>query len=126
DIAQTYYWLFVILRQIPFILVAFLLLRLVTSLSLKDVVHLSLYPLGAGVFTGTVLAFVASATARLLVTVGYIPEIEVDLTQGVGQEQLFAVYKHALYDCLKTQSTAYSFLAAGTQNAYDYLKPPID
>lgn len=68
----------------------------------------------------------ASAAVRLLVAAGYIPEINYDLTQWGGDEQLLVVYKHALYDCLKGESLPYTILATGTQEAYTYLRPPID
>ena len=55
DLTEPYYWLFILLTSIPFILFCFLLVRLVTHLSFKDVLHISLYPMGAGVFTGAFL-----------------------------------------------------------------------
>ena len=35
--------IFIVLTSIPFVLICFLLVRLVAALSLKDVLHLSLY-----------------------------------------------------------------------------------
>jgi hypothetical protein len=49
NLTEPYYWLFILLTSIPFVLLSFLLVRPVSSLSLKDVVHLSFYPIGAGV-----------------------------------------------------------------------------
>ena len=41
SLTEPYYWLVIILTSIPFVLLCFLLVRLVASLSLKDVLHLS-------------------------------------------------------------------------------------
>ena len=81
SLTEPYYWLFILLTSIPFVLFSFLLVRLVAPLSFKDVLHLSFYPIGAGVFTGAAFALVASAVVGLLVAVGYIPEIKYDFTQ---------------------------------------------
>ena len=74
NLTEPYYWLFILLTSIPFVLVCFLLVRFVAPLSLKDVLHLSFYPIGAGVFTGAAFALLASAVVGLLVAVGYIPK----------------------------------------------------
>jgi hypothetical protein len=55
NMAEPYYWLFILLTSIPFVLFSFLLVRFVSPLSFKDVLHLSFYPIGAGVFTGAAL-----------------------------------------------------------------------
>ena len=60
NLAEPYYWLFILLTSIPFVLVCFLRVRLVAPLSFKDVLHLSFYPIGAGVFVGAAFALVAS------------------------------------------------------------------
>jgi hypothetical protein len=78
SLTEPYYWLFILLTSIPFVLFSFLLVRLVATLSFKDVLHLSLYPIGAGVFTGAALALMASAVVAALVAVGYLPEIIYD------------------------------------------------
>jgi hypothetical protein len=84
NLTEPYYWLFILLTTIPFVLFCFLLVRLVAPLSLKDVLHLSFYPIGAGVFAGAVFALVASA----VIAVGYIPTIKYDFTQSGEMEQL--------------------------------------
>ena len=76
-LTEPYYWLFILLTSIPFVLICFLLVRLVAPLPFKDVLHLSFYPIGAGVFAGAVFALVASAIVALLVAVGFIPDIRV-------------------------------------------------
>ena len=125
-LTEPYYWLFILLTSIPFFLLSFLVVRLVAPLSFKDVLHLSLYPIGAGVFTGAAAALVASMVVGLLVAVGYIPEIKYDFTQFGGMDQLIAVNNRALHDCLKAESLLYTILATGMQEAYTGLKPPID
>jgi hypothetical protein len=102
-----------------------LVVRLVAPLSFKDVLHLSLYPISAGVFTGAAAALVASMVVGLLVAVGYIPGIKYDFTQFGGMDQLIAVNNRALHDCLKAESLLYTILATGMQEAYTGLKPPI-
>ena len=82
NLAEPYYWLFILLTSIPFVLICFLLVRFVAPLSLKDVLHLSFYPIGAGVFVGAAFALVASAVVRSLVGVGYIPDISHDFSRG--------------------------------------------
>lgn len=126
NLTEPYYWLFILLTSTTFVLFCFLLIRLVAPLSFKDVLHLSLYPIGAGVFTGAALALVASAVVGLLVEVGYIPEIKYDPTQWGEVEQLTAVNQRALNDCLKQESLGFTILAAGLQEAFTRLKPPID
>jgi hypothetical protein len=95
-------------------------------LKLRDVLHLSLYPVGAGVFTGAALTLVASGVVALLVAIGFIPDIKFDFTQWGGQEQLAAIKQRALDDCLKQESFVFTILAAGLQEAYTQLRPPID
>ncbi|MGH9547879.1 MAG: hypothetical protein ACRD3W_00840 [Terriglobales bacterium] len=126
NLTELYYYLFIVLSSMPFVLVCFLLVRFVVPLSLKDVLHLSFYPIGAGVFAGAVFTLVAAVVVRLLVDVGYIPEVKLDLAQWGGQEQIEAVLKHALYDCLKQASLLFSIVAAGFEEPYGQLKPPID
>jgi hypothetical protein len=126
NLTEPYYWLFVLLTSIPFVLFSFLLVRLVAPLSFKDVLHLSFYPIGAGVFTGAAFALVAAAVVSLLLDVGYIPEIKYDFTQWGKMEQMLAVSRRAVYDCLKGESLVYTVLVTGLQEAYTNLKPPID
>jgi hypothetical protein len=45
NLAEPYYWLFILLTSIPFVLVCFLLVRLVAPLSFEDVLHLSFHPM---------------------------------------------------------------------------------
>lgn len=52
------------------------------SLSLKELLHLSFYPLGAGVFAGAAFALAASAVVQLLVAVGYISDRRQRLPRG--------------------------------------------
>ena len=59
-LTEPYYWLFIVLTSIPFLLFCFLLLRPVAPLSLKNVLHLALFPIGAGVFAGAAFTLVAS------------------------------------------------------------------
>jgi hypothetical protein len=104
SLTETYYWLFILLTSIPFVLICFLLVRLVTPLSLKEVLHLSFHPVGAGIFTGAAFALVAAAVVALFVAIGTIPDIKYDFTQWGGAEQGIAVFKRALDDCLKKES----------------------
>jgi hypothetical protein len=126
NLTEPFYWLFILLTSMPFVLFCFLLLRLVAPLSFKDVLHLSFYPIGAGVFVGAALALVASAVVGLLVTVGYIPEIKYDFTQWGEEEQVMAVNQQVLYECQKYQSLIYTVFVTGLQQAYTNLKKPID
>jgi hypothetical protein len=104
----------------------FLLLRLVTRLSFKDVLHLSFHPIGAGIFSGAAFALVASAVVALLIAVGLITGIKYDTTQWGAWEQVFAVYRRTLYDCLKEESLLYAIVATGLQEPYSDLRPPIE
>ena len=126
NLNEPYYWLFVLLTSIPFVLFSFLLVRFVAPLSFKDVLHLSLYPIGAGVFTGAALTLVASVIVATLVAVGFIPAISYDPTQWTGPGQMLQVIRLDFYDCLKGESLLYRVVAAGLQEAYSELKPPID
>ncbi|MGC2409370.1 MAG: hypothetical protein WA441_05100 [Methyloceanibacter sp.] len=126
NLTEPYYWLFILLTSIPFVLFSFLLVRFVEPLSFKDVLHLSFYPIGAGVFTGAAFALVASAVIALLVAVGSIPEIKFDFSQWGGEQQLIAVNKRVLYDCLKGESLLFTIVATGLEEAYTNLRPPID
>ncbi len=126
NLTEPYYWLFVLLTSIPFVLFSFLLVRLVAPLSLKDVLHLSFYPIGAGIFAGAAFTLVASAVVASLVAIGYLPEISFDPTQWGGPEQMIPVLKLELYDCLKKESLLFTVLASGLQESYSELKPPID
>ena len=123
---EPYYWLFILLTSIPFILFSFLFIRLVAPLSFKDVLHLSLYPIGAGVFTGAAFALVASTVIAVLVAAGLIPEVKFDTTQWGAEEQVAAVKQRVLNDCLKEESLVFTILAVGLQEAYTQLRPPID
>ena len=126
NLTEPYYWLFILLTSIPFVLLSFLLVRLVAPLSFKDVLHLSFYPIGTGVFVGAAFALVASAVVRSLVDVGYIPDIRFDFSQWGEGQQILAVMKRVLYDCLKNESLAFTVVASGLEEAYTNLRPPID
>ena len=126
NVAEPYYWLVFILTAIPFVLFCFLLVRLVSSLSFKDVLHLSLYPVGAGIFAGAALTLVASAALALLVAVGYIADIKIDYTQWAHGELGDEIFQGIFFDCLRQQSLIFTVVAAGLGEAYDDLKPPID
>ena len=127
NLTEPYYWLFILVTSIPFVLFSFLLVRLVAPLSFKDVLHLSFYPIGAGVFTGAALALVASAVVAALVALGYLPEIRLDRSLWSGsEEQMIHALKLDLHDCLKAKNFVYTVLAAGLQEAYGELKTPVD
>jgi hypothetical protein len=126
NLTEPYYWLFILLTSIPFVLICFLLMRFVTALSFRDVVHLSFYPLGAGVFAGAAFALAASAIVALLMATGFIPDIKFDFSQWGDEQQYAAVFKRVMYDCLKGESLLYTVVASGFQEAYTNLKPPID
>jgi hypothetical protein len=126
NLAEPYYWLCILLTSIPFVLICFLLVRLVVPLPFKDVLHLSFYPIGAGIFAGAVFALVASAVVALLVATGSIPDIKFDFSQWGEQQQGEAVFKRVIYDCLKGESLLLSVVASGFGEAYTNLKPPID
>ena len=123
SLTEPYYWLVIVLTSIPFVLLCFLLVGLVASLSLKDVLHLSFYPLGAGVFAGAAFALAASAVVQLLVAVGYISDIKIDSTQWAEGEELFSA---VLLQCVKEHSLIFTVLSAGFGEAYERLRPPID
>ena len=126
NLTEPFFWLFIVLTSIPFVLISFVLVSRVAPLSLKDVLHLSFYPIGAGVFAGAVFALVASTVVGLLVSSGYITDIKYDFTQWGEERQLFAVNMQALRDCQKEQGLAYTILAAGLGEAYTGLKDPLD
>src|SRR5262249_40418494 len=88
NLTEPYFWIFIVLTTIPFVLICFLLVRLVAPLSFKDVLHLSFYPVGAGVFAGAAFALTASAVVALLVAVGFIPDIRFDFSQYALAEGL--------------------------------------
>jgi hypothetical protein len=100
---------------------------------LKDVLHLSLYPIGAGVFAGAVFALAVSAVVSLLVAVGYIPDIkydptrwwEFDPTQWWKAKDMTAGIEWTLHECRREESLIYTILATGAQEAYQKLRPPI-
>ena len=117
-------WLFILLTSIPFVLICFLLVRLVAPLPFKDVLHLSFYPIGAGVFAGAVFALVASAIVALLVAVGFIPDIKFDFSQ-VGEGLSRNAYDRLVTDCLKERSLLYIILASGLGDGYTNLKAPF-
>ena len=124
NLAEPYYWIFIVLTAISFVLICFLLVRLVAPL--KDVLHLSFHPIGAGVFAGAFFALLASAVVALLIVVGFIPEIKYDLTQWGNDQQVTQVLKLAVYDCLKQESLLFQIVASGMGEAYTKLKAPID
>jgi hypothetical protein len=113
NLTEPYYWLFILLTSIPFVLIAFLLVRLVDPLPFKDVLHLSLYPIGAGGFTGAAVTLVASGVVAALVAVGYVSGIKYDPTQWGGPEAAVPVLKLAFYDCLKGENPLFTVFAGG-------------
>jgi hypothetical protein len=108
------------------VLFTFLFLNFVASLSFKDVLHLSFYPIGAGVFAGAAFALVTSVVVALLVAVGFIPDIKYDFTQWGEKEQVLRGFVVALRECGKAESLVYTVVATGLQEAYSSLRPPID
>ena len=122
---RTFYWAFFLLTSIAFVLFSFLLIRLVEPLPFKDVLHLTFHPIDAGLFAGAAFTLVVSAVVGFLVAVGYISEIRYDFSQFGDLQQLGAVKQRVLIDCLKQQSFIVPILAAGFQEAYISLKPPI-
>jgi hypothetical protein len=99
NLTEPYYWLFILLTSIPFVLICFLLVRLVAPLSFKDVLHLSCCPVGAGVFTGAIFALIASTVVALLVAVGYISDIKYDFSEWVtGEGQMVPSMKRTLHE----------------------------
>jgi hypothetical protein len=124
NLAEPYYWLFILLTSIPFVLICFLLVRLVVPLPFKDVLHLSFYPLGAGIFAGAVFALVASAVVALLVAVGFIPDIKSDFSQWREALSLNAYYRVA-FDCQKERSLLFTIFAAGIGDGFINLKAPF-
>lgn len=125
NLAEPLYWLFILLTSIPFVLFSFLLVRLVARLSFKDVLHISLYPIGAGIFTGAFFALVASAVVAWLVAVGFISEIKYDFSQWQAAQDA-ELYKRVVRDCLKSESLTYTIVATRLQAAFEDLKEPID
>lgn len=131
NLAEPFYWLVIVLTSIPFVLICFLLVRFVSALSFKDVLHLCLYPIGAGVFTGAGVGLVAAAVVGSLDAIGYITNIKFDFSYWgqsapQGWEQGKALFKAVHRDCLKEESLTFRILAAGLGDEYDRLKPPID
>jgi hypothetical protein len=91
------------------------LVRFIAPLSLRDVLHLSFYPLGTGVFTGAAVALIASAVIATLVAVSYIPDIKFDFSEWALNEGLSGnAYRRLIYDCLKEKSVLYSHCRRGT------------
>jgi hypothetical protein len=99
---------------------------LLHRLSFKDVLHLSFYPIGAGVFVGAGFALVASAVVRSLVDVGYIPDINHDFSQwGLGEGLSRDAFDHLVSDCLKESSLLCTIVAAGLGDGYTNVKYPF-
>ena len=121
NLTEPYFWLFILLTSMPFVIVCFLLVRLVAPLSFKDVLDLLFHPIGAGVFTGAAFALVSSAVVALLCWFWrYTPnQIRVLMQwQLNNEEQGIAVVGRVLDDCLKEDSILFTVLAAGFQEAY--------
>jgi len=122
DLAEPYYWLFILLTSVTFVLLSFLMVRLVSSSSLKDVLHLSFHPIGAGVFRGAAFALVAATVVALLAWAGSIPDVKYDPAEFNKH-----AFQTAMYDCLHEEGGLfYRILATGLQEPYTRLKPPID
>jgi hypothetical protein len=126
NLTEPFFWVAVLLIGVPFVFCCFVFVRFVAPLTFKDVLHLSLYPIGAGVFTGAAFTLVASAVVALLVAAGLIPEIKFDFGQWGGEAQLVAVKQQVLNECLKQESFVFTVLAAALQEPYTKLRPPID
>ena len=123
---EPYYWLVAVLFSIPFVLICFLLVRLVVPLSLKDVVHISAYPIGAGMFAGAFLALLAATAVAALEASGFISEITVSpatMLQEVAADDYWQLME---INCLKEQSLAITIIASGMGDGYDNLKNPFD
>ena len=90
--------------------------------------HLSLYPVGAGVFSGAVVALVASAVVALLVAIGYIADIKYDpiLLAQDRFNDFTGLYQNVLYDSLEHRSLVFKIVAAGLERPYSELRTPID
>jgi hypothetical protein len=123
---EPYYWLFVLLTSIPFVIAAFFVLKFVAPIPFKDALHLSFYPIGAGIFTGAAFALVASSVVALLLAANFIPDIRYDFTQWGEEEQVVQGLVMALRECLKSESFVFTLVATGLQEAYSNLRPPID
>jgi hypothetical protein len=126
SLTEPLYWLFILLTSIPFVLFCFLLLRFVAPFSLRDVLHVSFYPIGTGIFVGALIALVASTVVASLVAIGFIPEIKYDFSQWGEDEENVHGLVMAVRDCLKGESLVYTVVATGLQEAYSNLRPPID
>ena len=125
ELSEPYYWIFILLTSIPFVLICFVLIRLVAPFSLKDVLHLLLYPIGAGVFAGAVFALVASAVVAALIAVGFIPDIKFDFSQWGPEGLSRNAYDRLVIDCLKERSLLYTIVVAGVGDGYTNLKFPF-
>ena len=103
-----------------------MLVRLVAPLSLKDVLHLSFYPVGAGIFAGAAFALVASAVVAALIAVGFIPDIKFDFSQwALGEGLSCNAFDRIVFDCLKERSLLYTIVVAGLGDGYTNLKFPF-
>ena len=88
--------------------------------------HLSFYPIGAGVFTGAAFALVTSAVVALLVAVGIIPDIKHDfsqfaLTEGLSRD----AFDTLVTECLKERSLLFTIVAEGFGDGYSKVKWPF-
>jgi hypothetical protein len=120
---EPYYWLFILLTSIPFVLICFVLLRPVARVPFKDVLHVSLYAIGAGVFAGAGLSPVVSGTIALLVAIGYIPDVRIDFSQW---DERTAVVHRALTECLERErGVIFTALIMGLGEEYSAVKAPI-
>ena len=123
---EPYYWLVAVLFSIPFVLICFLLVRLVVPLSLKDVVHISAYPIGAGMFAGAFLALLAATAVAALEASGFISEITVTPATMLHEVAADDYWQLMEINCLKEQSLAITIIASGMGDGYDNLKNPFD
>ena len=126
EATQPYYWLVAILFSIPFVLICFVLIRIVVPLTLKDVLHISSYAIGAGMFAGAFLALLAAIAVAALHAVGFISDITVTPAAILDEVAEDDYWQLMGINCLKERSLAIRIVASGMGDGYDYLKHPFD
>lgn len=124
--SEPFYWLAVILLALPFVLLAYLFVRLFAPISFKDSIHLSLYPIGAGLLTGAVIALLAALVVGIMVAGRLIPSVAVDFDTFDGTTMWWShVKQQALNDCLIREFAIVKIVAAGLQEPFTRLRDPI-
>ena len=129
SLVEPIYWLFAVVTSIPFIVICFLLVRPFARISPKGALHLTLHPLGAGIFSGAVLGLVAAAVVSFAIATGYITDITYDFTKYQPQysETRVSSLIHLMkLECIKERSLTIPIIAAGFGEAYSKLKWPLD